>query len=53
MTDVQCKNGERFTISGETDEGVEIDCGTIPWDEVDGFWSFHKPTQRWMFIPLD
>ena len=53
MADVQCKNGERFAAYGETIEGVEFDGGTIPWEDVDGFWSFHESTQRWMFIPID
>jgi hypothetical protein len=46
-------HGERFVCGDQTNEGVEFDAGTIPWDEVAGFWTWHKPTERWMFVPHD
>lgn len=53
-TQVQCKNGERFdVVAPDTDAGVQFDGGTIPWDDVLGFWCWHAPTGRWMFVPVD
>ncbi len=49
---VQIKNGERINAYEENTVGVFTDAGIIPWDDIDGFWSFHAATQRWMFIPL-
>ena len=43
--------GDRLEVVSESANGVKTDAGTIPWNMVDGFWVFHKPTQRMLFIP--
>ena len=53
MTDVQLKDGTRLSEPEQRNDGVMTDVGLIPWGDVEGFWSFHKATKRWMFIPID
>ncbi len=50
--DVQLIDGDRLAAFEETNDGVFTDAGLVRWDEIAGFWSWHKPTSRWMFIPV-
>ena len=49
---VQLTSGERLESPEQRDDGVMTDAGLIPWDCVEGFWAFYRPTQRWMFVPV-
>jgi hypothetical protein len=48
---VQLKSGERLARHEETVDGVVTDAGIIPWEEVDGVWSWNNATGRYVFIP--
>ncbi len=50
---VQLDSGERLHAGEQSEAGVMTDAGIIGWDCVQGFWSFHKATKRWMFIPIN
>lgn len=50
-TMVATRQGERFDCCGETNNGVQFDGGMIPWEDVVGFWCWHRATKQWMFIP--
>jgi hypothetical protein len=45
-------SGERFEVLGESVRGVEIDAGTIPWEECMAFLCWSEAHNRWFSIPL-
>jgi len=48
---VALDSGERIECCRECNDGVWTDAGLIPWEWVDGFWCWHAPIGRYLFIP--
>jgi len=50
---VQLASGERLEAPEPMDGGVMTDAGLIPWDEVEGFWTWAPAIARRVFVPVD
>jgi hypothetical protein len=50
---VQLASGERLEAAEQTDHGVMTDAGLIPWDQIEGFWTWSRTIGRRVFIPVD
>ncbi len=50
---VQLASGERFRAFAVTDRGVETEMGEIPWNEIEGFWTWTPAIERRVFVPVD
>lgn len=50
---IQLTSGERLEAPEVTDHGVMTDAGLIPWDEIEGFWTWSRAIERRVFVPVD
>ena len=48
---VQLTSGERLAAPEATDRGVMTDAGLIPWNQVEGFWTWSRALDRRIFVP--
>lgn len=53
MEMVQTTSGERFRAFEVTDRGVQTEMGEIPWNEIEGCWTWTPAIERRVFVPVD